>query len=88
MCEVFERLHKFVMLGSFTEATELFSMRDKCIIPDRFVLSACYPHNLRFAHIEIYSPGIRPTLEADQVRLKGVHVFSNVGDLSRNFVVV
>ena len=34
MCEVFERLHKFVMLGSFTEATELFSMRDKCIIPD------------------------------------------------------
>ena len=53
MCEVFERLHKFVMLGSFTEATELVSMRDKCIIPDRFVLSACYPHNLRFAHIEI-----------------------------------
>ena len=53
MCEVLERLRKFVMLRSFTEGTELFSMRDKCIIWDRFVLSVCYPHNFTFTHIEI-----------------------------------
>ena len=88
MCEVLERLRKFVMLRSFTEGTELFSMRDKCIIRDRFVLSVCYPHNFTFTHIEIWSPGIRPTLEAEQVRLKSVHLFSNVGNFSRNFVVI